>query len=119
MITIYNSNLDFDLTSSNSITLSSTSNMVFKTNGSDKLTIQNNGISVSGNVVVSGLITSTGAGFSGIGANLTNIPISAINELRLELNGSTTDLSVTRDALTSRIVSEVGFGSNYTGRINS
>ena len=119
MITIYNSNLDFDLDSSNSITLSSTSNMVFKTNGSDKMSIVNNGISVSGNVVVSGLITSTGAGFSGIGANLTNIPISAINELRLELNGGTTDLSVTRDTLNARIVSEAGFGSNYTSRINS
>ena len=119
MITIYNSNLDFDLDSSNSITLSSTSNMVFKTNGSDKLTIQNNGISVSGNVVVSGLITSTGAGFSGIGAGLSNIPISAINELRLELNGGTTELSVTRDTLNASIVSEARFGSNYTGRINS
>ena len=119
MITIYNSNLDFDLTSSNSITLSSTSNMVFKTNGTDKLTIQNNGISVSGNVVVSGLITSTGGGFSGLGAGLTNIPISAINELRLELNGGTTDLSVTRDTLNASIVSEARFGSNYTGRINS
>jgi hypothetical protein len=119
MITIYNSNLDFDLTSSNSITLSSTSNMVFKTNGTDKLTIQNNGISVSGNVVVSGLITSTGGGFSGLGAGLTNIPISAINELRLELNGGTTELSVTRDTLNASIVSEARFGSNYTGRINS
>ena len=119
MITIYNSNLDFDLDSSNSITLSSTSNMVFKTNGTDKLTIQNNGISVSGNVVVSGLITSTGAGFSGIGAGLSNIPISAINELRLELNGGTTDLSITRDTLNASIVSEARFGSNYTGRINS
>ena len=119
MITIYNSNLDFDLDSSNSITLSSTSNMVFKTNGADKMTIQNNGISVSGNVVVSGLITSTGAGFSGIGAGLSNIPISAINELRLELNGGTTDLSITRDTLNARIVSETGFGSNYTNRINS
>jgi len=93
--------------------------MVFKTNGTDKLTIQNNGISVSGNVVVSGLITSTGAGFSGIGANLTNIPISAINELRLELNGGTTELSVTRDTLNATIVSEAKFGSNYTNRINS
>jgi hypothetical protein len=93
--------------------------MVFKTNGTDKLTIQNNGISVSGNVVVSGLITSTGGGFSGIGANLTNIPISAINELRLELNGGTTELSVTRDTLNATIVSEVRFGSNYTNRINS
>jgi len=119
MITIYNSNLDFDLDSSNSITLSSTSNMVFKTNGVDKMSIVNNGISVSGNVVVSGLITSTGAGFSGIGANLTNIPISAINELRLELNGSTTDLAVTSNVLVSRLVSEIGFGSNYTNRINS
>ena len=119
MITIYNSNLDFDLDSSNSITLSSTSNMVFKTNGTDKMTIQNNGINVSGNVVVSGLITSTGAGFSGIGAGLSNIPISAINELRLELNGGTTELSVTRDTLNASIVSEARFGSNYTGRINS
>ena len=119
MITIYNSNLDFDLNSSNSITLSSTSNMVFKTNGTDKMSIVNNGISVSGNVVVSGLITSTGAGFSGIGANLTNIPISAINELRLELNGGTTELSVTRDTLNATIVSEARFGSNYTNRINS
>jgi hypothetical protein len=93
--------------------------MVFKTNGTDKMSIVNNGISVSGNVVVSGLITSTGAGFSGIGANLTNIPISAINELRLELNGGTTELSVTRDTLNARIVSEAGFGSNYTNRINS
>jgi hypothetical protein len=119
MITIYNSNLDFDLNSSNSITLSSTSNMVFKTNGIDKMSIVNNGISVSGNVVVSGLITSTGAGFSGIGANLTNIPISAINELRLELNGGTTELSVTRDTLNATIVSEAKFGSNYTNRINN
>jgi hypothetical protein len=119
MITIYNSNLDFDLNSSNSITLSSTSNMVFKTNGIDKMSIVNNGISVSGNVVVSGLITSTGAGFSGIGANLTNIPISAINELRLELNGGTTELSVTRDTLNATIVSEARFGSNYTNRINN
>jgi hypothetical protein len=119
MITIYNSNLDFDLDSSNSITLSSTSNMVFKTNGVDKMSIVNNGISVSGNVVVSGLITSTGGGFSGIGANLTNIPISAINELRLELNGGTTELSVTRDTLNATIVSETRFGSNYTNRINS
>jgi len=119
MITIYNSNLDFDLDSSYSITLSSTSNMVFKTNGTDKMSIVNNGISVSGNVVVSGLITSTGAGFSGIGANLTNIPISAINELRLELNGGTTELSVTRDTLNATIVSEAKFGSNYTNRINN
>jgi hypothetical protein len=93
--------------------------MVFKTNGVDKMSIVNNGISVSGNVVVSGLITSTGGGFSGIGANLTNIPISAINELRLELNGGTTELSVTRDTLNATIVSEAGFGSNYTNRINS
>ena len=83
------------------------------------MSIVNNGISVSGNVVVSGLITSTGAGFSGIGANLTNIPISAINELRLELNGGTTELSVTRDTLNATIVSEARFGSNYTNRINS
>ena len=83
------------------------------------MTIQNNGINVSGNVVVSGLITSTGAGFSGIGAGLSNIPISAINELRLELNGGTTELSVTRDTLNASIVSEARFGSNYTGRINS
>jgi hypothetical protein len=93
--------------------------MVFKTNGTDKMSIVNNGISVSGNVVVSGLITSTGGGFSGLGAGLTNIPISAINELRLELNGGTTELSVTRDTLNARIVSEAGFGSNYTNRINS
>jgi hypothetical protein len=93
--------------------------MVFKTNGVDKMSIVNNGISVSGNVVVSGLITSTGGGFSGIGANLTNIPISAINELRLELNGGTTELSVTRDTLNATIVSEARFGSNYTNRINS
>ena len=112
MITIYNRNLDFDLDSSNSITLSSTCNMVFKTNGTDKMTILNNGISVDGNVVVSGLITSTGAGFSGIGAGLSNIPISAINELRLELNGGTTDLSITRDTLNASIVSEARFGSN-------
>ena len=83
------------------------------------MSIVNNGISVSGNVVVSGLITSTGAGFSGIGANLTNIPISAINELRLELNGGTTELSVTRDTLNATIVSEAKFGSNYTNRINN
>ena len=83
------------------------------------MSIVNNGISVSGNVVVSGLITSTGGGFSGIGANLTNIPISAINELRLELNGGTTELSVTRDTLNATIVSEARFGSNYTNRINS
>jgi hypothetical protein len=93
--------------------------MVFKTNGVDKMSIVNNGISVSGNVVVSGLITSTGAGFSGLGAGLTNIPISAINELRLELNGGTTELSVTRDTLNASIVSEARFGSNYTNRINS
>ena len=42
MITIYNSNIDFDLDSSNSILLSN-SNLVFKTRGLNRMTIMDTG----------------------------------------------------------------------------
>ena len=92
MITIYNSNIDFDLDSSNSILLSN-SNLVFKTRGLNRMTIMDTGnigiglenpstpLEVIGAIKSSGMITSTGAGFAGRGDNLTNIPLDGIPQL--------------------------------------
>jgi hypothetical protein len=141
MITIYNSNIDFDLDSSNSILLSN-SNLVFKTRGLNRMTIMDTGnigiglenpttpLEVIGAIKSSGLITSTGAGFAGRGDNLTNIPLDGIPQLiptLALLRGDTSNtssnielnISGTSNIIINRILLETGFGSNYTSRINS
>ena len=141
MITIYNSNIDFDLDSSNSILLSN-SNLVFKTRGLNRMTIMDTGnigiglenpaaaLDVIGTIKSSGMITSTGAGFSGRGDNLTNIPLDGIPQLiptlallRGDTSNTTSNLDLnisgTSNILVNRTLLETGFGSNYTGRINS
>jgi hypothetical protein len=141
MITIYNSNIDFDLDSSNSILLSN-SNLVFKTRGLNRMTIMDTGnigiglenpstpLDVIGAIKSSGMITSTGAGFTGRGDNLTNIPLDGIPQLiptLALLRGDTSNtssnielnISGTSNIIINRILLETGYGSNYTSRINS
>ena len=141
MITLNNCNIDFDIDSSNSILLV-TSNLVFMTKKLNRMTILNDGnvgigieyptepLEVNGNIFASGIIKSTGQGFSGSGALLNNIPLSAIPQIAEEialLRGGTSETAVgineniriTSNNLVNRILLETGFGSNYTGRIRS
>ena len=145
MITLNNSNIDFDFdnnqtfSSMYSILLSqTTSNLIFKTNGYERMAIANNGnvgiglenpsvpFEVAGNIKASGLITSTGIGFQGKGINLRDIPITGVTDLLptlLGLTGSNTDVVLnieeTSNNLVNRTLEEILYGSNYTFRINS
>ena len=87
-------------------------------------------LDVIGTIKSSGMITSTGAGFSGRGDNLTNIPLDGIPLLiptlallRGDTSNTTSNLDLnisgTSNILVNRTLLETGFGSNYTGRINS
>jgi len=137
MITLNNSNIDFDIDSSNSILLFG-SNLVFRTKTLNRMTITNNGnvgigteipiapLQVAGNVNSTGLITSTGEGFEGSGFKLYNIPIDAVNNLGItlqSLSGNTESVIVnvtgTSNALVNRIKEETLLGSNYTLRVNT
>jgi hypothetical protein len=145
MITLNNSNIDFDFdnnqtfSSMYSILLSqTTSNLIFKTNGYERMAIANNGnvgiglenpsvpFEVAGNIKASGLITSTGLGFQGKGINLRDIPITGVTDLfttLLGLTGSNTDVVLnieeTSNNLVNRTLEEILYGSNYTFRINN
>ena len=87
-------------------------------------------LDVIGTIKSSGMITSTGAGFTGRGDNLTNIPLDGIPLLiptlallRGDTSNTTSNLDLnisgTSNILVNRTLLETGFGSNYTGRINS
>ena len=137
MITLNNSNIDFDIDSSNSILLSN-SNLVFRTKTLNRMTITNDGnvgigtelpiapLQVAGNVNSTGLITSTGEGFEGSGFKLYNIPIEAVNNLGItlqSLSGNTASVVInvtgTSNNLVNRIKEETLLGSNYTFRVNN
>jgi len=141
MITLNNSNIDFDIESSNSI-LVSNSNFIFRTNTLNRMTILENGnvgigldiptvpLEIVGNFKSSGMITSTGAGFTGRGDYLTNIPLEGLpllNPTFALLRGDTSNYASkieqniydTSNILVNRVLLETDFGSNYTSRINS
>ena len=138
MITLNNSNIDFDLKSSNSILLSDTSNLVFRTKTFDRMTVMDSGnvgigvglpsvpLEVAGNIKASGRIVSTGEGFEGKGTFITEIPIDGVATLRTTLTGlsgstNTVILNVedTSNKLVNRTLEEIRYGSNYTFRISS
>ena len=135
MITLNNSNIDFDLYSSNSIVLSDTSNLVFRTKGLDRMIVMDSGnvgiglglpstpLEVAGNIKASGRIVSTGEGFEGKGTLLTEIPIQGVSTLFTTLaglSGTTSDVilnvSDTSNRLVNRTLEEIRYGSNYTFR---
>jgi hypothetical protein len=144
MITLNNSNIDFDINNINlgskySIFLSHTTcNIIFSTNGNERMTVANNGnigvglqnpstpLEVAGVIQASGLIVSTGPGFSGKGNNIRDIPISGVTDLGVTLSALTgnTDavvinLTQTSNNLVNRTLEETTYGSNYTFRINN
>ena len=144
MITLNNSNIDFDIDNKNlgskySIFLSDiTCNIIFRTNGDERMTVASNGnvgiglqnpstpLEVAGVIQASGLIISTGAGFSGKGNNLRDIPISGVTDLGITIdalsgNTDTVVINLTQSSnnLVNRILEETTYGSNYTFRINN
>ena len=135
MITLNNSNIDFDLFSSNSIVLSDTSNLVFRTKTFNRMIVMDSGnvgigvglpsvpLEVAGNIKASGRIVSTGEGFEGKGTLITEIPIEGVSTLRTTLaglSGTTSDVilnvSDTSNRLVNRTLEEIRYGSNYTFR---
>ena len=135
MITLNNSNIDFDLTYTNSILLSDTSNLVFRTKKLDRMIVSDSGnvgiglgspsvpLEVAGNIKASGRIVSTGEGFEGKGTLITEIPIEGVSTLRTTLaglSGTTSDVilnvSDTSNRLVNRTLEEIRYGSNYTFR---
>ena len=143
MITLNNSNIDFDIYNKNlgskySILLDeSTCNLIFRTYGEDRMTIMSSGnigvglanptapLEVSGIIKATGAIISTGSGFQGKGVNLTEIPITGVLNLLPTLQGLTgnvgsvvLNIESTSNALVNRILEETTYGSNYTFRIN-
>jgi hypothetical protein len=143
MITLNNSNIDFDIDNKNlgskySILLDETScNLIFRTYGEDRMTIMSSGnigvglanptapLEVSGIIKATGAIVSTGSGFQGKGVNLTEIPITGVLNLLPTLQGLSgnvgsvvLNIESTSNALVNRILEETTYGSNYTFRIN-
>jgi hypothetical protein len=138
MITLNNSNIDFDLTSTNSILLSDTSNIVFRTKTLNRMIVMDSGnvgiglgspcvpLEVAGNIKASGRIVSTGEGFEGKGTFITEIPIEGVSSLRttlVGLSGTTSDVilnvSDTSNRLVNRVLEEIRYGSNYTFRTSN
>jgi hypothetical protein len=138
MITLNNSNIDFDLTYTNSILLSDTSNLVFRTKSLDRMIVMDSGnvgigvgspsvpLEVAGNIKASGRIVSTGEGFEGKGTLITEIPIDGVTTLRTTLaglSGTTSDVilnvSDTSNRLVNRTLEEIRYGSNYTFRTSN
>ena len=143
MITLNNSNIDFDLDKKilareYSILLDETScNFIFRTYGEDRMTIMSSGnigvglanptapLEVSGIIKATGAIISTGSGFQGKGVNLTEIPITGVLNLLPTLQGlsgnvGSVELNIesTSNNLVNRILEETTYGSNYTLRSN-
>ena len=143
MITLNNSNIDFDIDNKNlgskySILLDEgTCNIIFRTYGEDRMTIMSSGnigvglanptapLEVAGIIKATGAIISTGSGFQGKGVNLTEIPITGVLNLLPTLQGLTgnvgsvvLNIESTSNALVNRILEETTYGSNYTFRIN-
>ena len=143
MITLNNSNIDFDLDNKNlgskySILLADTTcNIIFRTYGEDRMTIMSSGnigvglgnpsapLEVSGNIKATGAIISTGSGFQGKGVNLTEIPITGVLNLLPTLQGlsgnvGSVELNIesTSNNLVNRTLEETTYGSNYTLRSN-
>jgi hypothetical protein len=143
MITLNNSNIDFDLDKKilareYSILLQETScNLIFRTYGEDRMTIMSSGnigvglanptapLEVSGNIKATGAIISTGSGFQGKGVYLTEIPITGVLNLLPTLQGLSgnvgsveINIESTSNNLVNRILEETTYGSNYTLRSN-
>ena len=87
-------------------------------------------LEIVGDIKSSGMITSTGAGFTGRGDYLTNIPLEGIPLiiptlalLRGDTSNATSNIELniydTSNILVNRILLETEYGSNYTNRINS